>query len=222
MDATTASSSTELAPFSTRRRARYLEEIRPPLRRLASSFARVQRADPDDLYQTAIEVALRRLPEYQPSRGASFYTYVYNPVRDALRAECAGQKRERAFGRAVQRQLGCEADDGSVIDCAEADVPYHGDRLAIGALEVAETLAGPSSPEEQVADAEERELLRARVVAALEMLDAMDREIVVRKDVEGQTIADAARALGVTYHQARWRYLGARERLERLLSRSSG
>jgi hypothetical protein len=49
------------------------------------------------------------------------------------------------------------------------------------------------------------------------MLDAMDREIVVRKEVEGETIADAARAAGVTYYQARTRWLGARERLVRLL-----
>lgn len=221
MDATTASSSTELSPLSTRRRARYLEEVRPRLRGLATAFARAESADADDLYQTAVEVAWRALPEFDPKRGACFYTFIFLDVRTALRAECAGQKRERAFGRAVQRHLSKRIHDDDVMKSDDTDVPFLGDRLAVGAGEVAETLAGPASPEEKVADAEEREMLRARVEAALEMLDAMDREIVVRKEVEGETIADAARAMGVTYYQARTRWLGARERLVRLLGRFS-
>lgn len=217
MDTATLSSSTELSPPSTRRYARHLEEVGPRLRGLAGAFARDEGLDPDDLYQTAVEVAWRAVPEYDSKRGACFYTFIFLDVRSAMRSACAEQKRERAFGRAVQRHLSKRVHDDDVMKSSDADVPFLGDRLAVGAGAVAETLAGPGTPEDRLAEVEEREMVRVRVEAALAMLDAMEREIVVRKDVEGQTIADAARALGVTYHQARTRYLGARERLVRLL-----
>lgn len=80
-----------------------MESVRLPLYDLAKSVAPGGvSSDVDDLHQIGLEHALRLLPEYQPTRGATFLTFVFWRVRTVMRDSLRAEKRDRAYAAAAE------------------------------------------------------------------------------------------------------------------------
>jgi RNA polymerase sigma-70 factor (ECF subfamily) len=64
--------------------------------------------------------------------------------------------------------------------------------------------------------------VRARLAAALEAMDPMDREVLAMRHFEQLSNAEAAQVLGIQERAAAKRYLRALQRLKEILSRMPG
>lgn len=146
----------------------------------------------DDLYQTGMEYAARLAPEYRPEQGTTFPSFVYLRVRRAMRQSLAREDREAAFGTV-------DHDDG------DGD----GDHAA-------------PSPEELVIKEEERRGTELAVGRALSRLDDVDRKLVRAVLADEESVAEAARAVGLGYDQARYRVGVAVGALRRWLALGGG
>lgn len=146
----------------------------------------------DDLYQTGMEYAARLAPEYRPEQGTTFPSFVYLRVRRAMRQSLAREDREAAYGTVDHDD---ERDDS--------------DRAA-------------PSPEELVIKEEERRGTELAVGRALSRLDEVDRSLARAVLADGKSVAEAARAVGLGYDQARYRVGVAKEALRRWLGAGGG
>ncbi len=170
--------------------------------RLDASLRR--RLDPADIVQESwLEIA-RRFPEWCAQSALPLHVW--------LRLMTA-----QSLAQAQRRNLGAHMRD------ALREVPILESRASVSALDAAEVfLASATSPTQ----AARREELRARVLAALEELEELDREIVALRHFEGLTNDEAAAELSITPAAASKRFVRAlvrlRPALESLASEGAG
>lgn len=198
---------------------RNLADISAPLRGLARAVARQHGADVDDLHQLALEIACRRAAEYRPADG-SFLTFVYARVRFALHDACHREARERRMKRALRGALDAIAEhleEDKERDPSVREENRACGRMAMAGAAIVASFAIPETPEVLVADAEESAIVTQRVAAALAELGEKDRLLVVKTAVDGLSIAEAAREIGIGYEGARKRLAKGLERLGRRL-----
>lgn len=187
---------TELFRFFQPRLSRMVEL------RLDSSLRR--RLDPADVVQEAwLEIA-RRFPEWCAGSQLPFHVW--------LRLMTA-----QSLAQARRRHLGADRRD------AQREAPILESHASVSALNAAEAfLASATSPTQ----AARREELRARVLAALEELDELDREIVALRHFEELTNDEVAAELAITPAAASKRFVRAllrlRPALETLASEGAG
>ena len=177
------------------RLAETLEGFRPRLRRmLRLRMAPHLRArmDESDVLQEAFVEATRRAHEYAAAPDVPFFVWIRFLTVQRL-------------GKAHRRHLGIQARD------ARREVPLDG-RLGPEASSVAlaDVLQARGDTPSVALAREER---RKRVIAALEGLDAMDREILALRHFEGLSNAECAHVLGLTGPGASRRYTRAARRL---------
>lgn len=159
------------------------------------------RLDESDIVQDAFVDVVRRLDEYLEAPQVPFYIWVRGIVgvklkqvhRDHLQAQRRDARRERSL------TMGDE--DGA--------------NSGVIALEL---LGGFTSPSNAVAKMEMKEQLRA----ALEQLDARDREVIAMRHVEQMSTMETAAALGLSKAGAGNRYLRAISRLKKVLAEQPG
>lgn len=149
-----------------------------------------RRLDPADIVQEAwLEVA-RRFPDWNARGEPPFHVWLRLTTSQAM-------------AQAQRRHLGTRARD------AEREAPVEG-RTLISAQSAADAfVASTTSPSQSAVRAE----LRARVLAALEELDELDREIVALRHFEGLSNEDAAAELAIEPAAASKRFARALLRL---------
>ena len=188
--------------------------------RLAGSIASRWRAERDELVQTGMVVVCRLASRFDEALGATFGTFVFEQVRSAMLVACRTDHRDRARARLLQR--GAAALLRSTLPQTFDEVLATDDAASaelleerIAALAESAVFSGLSSktPEDLVADAQEAAKLRGELADALAKLDPVDRELVQRCSIEQRALADAARAVGLPYDQARYRYTKALARM---------
>ncbi len=189
-----------------------LANVDKPLRKIARTIAKAHRADIDDLHQIALETALNLAPLYEPDRHATFLSFVHPRARGAMIDHALRERRES------KRILAIQTGAVRLIQAlrqADLHEEKRGARyFAAGGSLVALALI-PDTPEDQVAEAELRRIVRERIERGLGELGDVDRAIVEMVAIEERSIADVARALGVAYHDVWRRYGRAVERLGR-------
>lgn len=195
---------------------RLVASVREPLRKLAKVMRRDQSAgEEEDLFQIAMEAACRLAPTFDPRRGSAFLSYVFPRVRGAMLDHCIAEAKVRAQARALQRgaRLVHELVDRGDIATMIAEGPdqrrarLDDARFALAGAAVLGLLGAPASPEDLLMLEQDRAALRQKLEPALAALDPIDRAIVVRCTVEEISLAEAARAVGLPYDKARYRYL---------------
>lgn len=162
-----------------------------------------RRLDPTDVVQEAWLEVMRRFEEWCAQDAL--------PLTVWLRLTTA-----QALAQAQRRHLGAHMRDAQRELAATS-------RASISAICVADAfLASQTSPTQ----AARREELRTRVLAALEDLDELDREIVALRHFEGLSNDEAALELAITPAAASKRFVRAlvrlRPALEALASESAG
>src|SRR5947207_3433296 len=157
--------------------------------RLDASLRR--RLDPCDIVQEAwLEVA-RRFREWCAQDALPFHVW--------LRLITA-----QALAQAQRRHLAAHMRD------ALREVPQRESRMCVSAASAADAfVASATSPTQAV----QRDEVRARVLAALEELDEIDREIVALRHFEGLSNEEAAAELGIEPAAASKRFVRALLRL---------
>lgn len=149
-----------------------------------------RRLDPADVVQEAWLEVSRRFGEWSDAAKVPF------PVWLRLTAsQCLAQAQRRHLGaglRDAQREAGQQ------------------DRASLSAASVADAFVDSATSPTLAA---RRDETRARVLAALEALDELDREIVVLRHFEGLSNAEAAAELGLEPPAASKRFLRALLRL---------
>lgn len=158
------------------------------------------RLEPADVLQEALLQAARRFPEW-----CGQTTYPFHVWLRMLTAQELAQARRRHTGaqmRDAHREVG-QPDHGPGVSSANA---------------VDFLLASQTSPSQAARRAE----VRARVLSAIEELDAIDREILSLRHFEGISNEDAALELGIDAGAASKRYVRALARLRPALSALAG
>ena len=152
------------------------------------------RVDPSDVLQETFAEASGRLAEYARNPSMPFYLWLrFLTVQQLLqhhRRHLGTQKRNRELEVA-----GRAGPDASAMSLAE---------------QVVGTLTTPT----QAAVRSER---AARLAAALEAMDATDREVIVLRHFEELTNNQAAQVLGITKAACSKRYIRALGRLEEMI-----
>lgn len=157
------------------------------------------RVEPADVVQEALLHATRRFPEWRAQD-----TYPFPVWLRLLAAQALAEARRRHLGaqkRAAQREVGRGVGAGV---------------SSVNAVDF--LIASQTSP----SLAAGREELRARVIAALEELDVLDREILALRHFEGLSNEDAALELGIEPSAASKRYVRALQRLRPALAALAG
>lgn len=157
--------------------------------RLEPSLRR--RIDPADVVQEATVEALRRIGEWRAQDALPFHVWLR-----LLTAQCLAQTHRRHLGahkRDALHEVSVRAFAPSMSAASAADL----------------FVASVTSP----SFAARREELRALVLAALEELDELDREIVVLRHFEGLSNEEAAAELAITPAAASKRFVRALVRL---------
>jgi RNA polymerase sigma-70 factor (ECF subfamily) len=174
----------------TRHRARLLALVAARLdRRLAA------RLDPSDVVQEALAEAARRLDDYLRERPLPFYPWLRQLAWDRLAKEhVAHLTRAR---RSVRRE------EPGVLGLPDESVAELARRLA----------SSVSSPSRHALRVE----LQGRVRAALALLGAVDREVLVLRYLEQLPLREVAAVLGVGASAVKMRHFRALERLRALL-----
>lgn len=144
--------------------------------------ALLPRLDADDVLSDAFLDASRRWPQYRPQQWASPYAWLYGVVRDRL------IETWRFHARAIR-------DPRRTLPWPE------GSSLQLGL-----SLVDPGSSPESAAALGER---RRRVLAALELLPEVDRELLWMRYFDGLSFAEAAGVLGISENNAHVRHLRA-------------
>lgn len=149
------------------------------------------RVDPSDVLQESFLALSEKLPEF-PRRKMSLFVWVRLITMERLmrihRAHITTQKRDARRDLSIDRQLGTDATSMSI---------------AIGLLDNATSVAGKVAKREQ----------QAALVALLEQMDPIDREIVALRIFEGLSNGEAAETLELTKQTASKRFLRAMQRL---------
>ncbi len=166
--------------------------------RLDASLRR--RLDPADVVQESLLEAVRRFPEWCPQTGLPFHVWLRLITAQALAA-------------AQRRHLGTAMRD------ALHEVPLQPSRSGISAGNAADAFAASITSPSQAA---QREELRAGVLAALEGLDEIDREVVALRHFEGLSNEEVAAELAITPEAASKRFLRALLRLRPALDAFTG
>jgi RNA polymerase sigma-70 factor (ECF subfamily) len=155
------------------------------------------RLDPSDVVQEALLEASRKLPDYLRDRPVPFYPWLRRLAWERLLK--LHQRHLQAGKRSAARE----------------------ERLALpdeSALELAQRVVAPgTSPSGGLA----RKELRDRVRAALAVLPALDREVLVLRYLEGLATAEVAAVLGVGVSAVKMRHRRALGRLCRVLGGGS-
>jgi RNA polymerase sigma factor for flagellar operon FliA len=195
----------------------FVADARDMVQRLARTIARTHDGDAEDLFQIGMEIACQLAPRFDFTAGATFGTFIYARARGAMLDACSGERQRRDLARALQR--GAQSVLASTQPQSLEEILRTNDaegaallaeRIdALAAAAVLGALAAASTPEDLRADAQERARLRADLDARLAKLDPIDRELVVRASVGDQGLAEIARALGLEYDKARYRYTKA-------------
>lgn len=150
-----------------------------------------RRLDPADVVQEAWVDVVRRLDEFVAQDAYPFHVW--------LRLITA-----QALATLQRRHLGAHMRD------ALREVPLGESRASVSAWNVAEAfIASATTP----THAARREELRARVLAALEELEPIDREIVALRHFEDLSNEEAAAELAITPAAASKRFVRALVRL---------
>jgi RNA polymerase sigma-70 factor (ECF subfamily) len=157
------------------------------------------RLEPADVVQEALGHAARRFPEW-----CGQTTYPFHVWLRLLTAQSLSEARRRHVGaqmRDAQREIALDPV-ASVSSVNAVDF----------------VIASQTSP----THAARREEVRARVLAAVQELEPMDREILSLRHFEGLSNADAALELGIEPAAASKRYVRALQRLRPVLSDLDG
>jgi RNA polymerase sigma-70 factor (ECF subfamily) len=155
-----------------------------------------RRVDASDIVQEVMMEASRRLPEYLKKPVMPFHLWLRQIASD--RVIDAHRRHQVAERRAIDREQPIEVAaflDRSSIELA-ADLRDHELTPAAAAI---------------------RQELERRFHAALEHLDAEDREILIMRYFEALSNQEVARTLGVSEPAAGMRHLRALRRLRALL-----
>lgn len=192
-----------------------VESVSIALRDLARSVAPVGVAtDAEDLHQLALEHALRLAPAYQPERGASFLTFVFWRVREALVDSLKPERRDRAYALAAERGMRVAQETlelGDMIRETETErrERFRTARHALAAAAILGCYAEPESPEDLVMMEEERARSGRAIAEAQKRLDATANALLRACFWEDKTVAEAARLVGLDYDKARYRLQSA-------------
>jgi RNA polymerase sigma-70 factor (ECF subfamily) len=162
--------------------------------RLDASLRR--RLDPGDVVQEGLLEAVRRFPEWCQQTALPFFVWLRLIVAQSLAA-------------AQRRHFGAQKRDAAL------DVALGSSRTGISAGALAASITSPSQ-------AAQREEIRVRVLAALEELDALDREVVALRHFEGLTNEETAAELAISPEAASKRFLRALLRLRPALNDLTG
>jgi RNA polymerase sigma-70 factor (ECF subfamily) len=168
-----------------------------------------RRLDPGDVVQEAWLETARRFPQWRDQTGLDASAL---PIHVWLRMVTA-----QALAQAQRRHLSTRKRE------AVRDVAANESRPSVSAANAADAfIASATSPTQAV----RRDELRARVLAALEELDEIDREIVALRHFEGLSNDDVAAELSITTQAASKRFTRAlmrlRPALQSLASEGSG
>ncbi len=199
-----------------------VESVRVPLYDLAKSVAvGGVITGAQDLHQLAMEHALRLAPEYDPERGASFLTFVFWRVREVLEDSLKPERRDRAYAAAAERGVRVVQDVLDLGDVLNESEQVRRERLttyrhALGAATIMGCYAEPESPEDLLLMAEERELSRRAFQKVQPRLDSTAQALLRACFWEDQTVAAAARQLGLEYDDARYRIRAALALISRM------
>jgi RNA polymerase sigma-70 factor (ECF subfamily) len=158
-----------------------------------------RRLDASDVVQEGLLEAVRRVAEWRRQSAMPFQVW--------LRLVCA-----QSLAAAQRRHLGAEKRD------AQNEVPLPSP-AGISAANAADAFAASITSPSQAA---QREELRAGVLAALEQLDALDREVVALRHFEGLSNEEVAAELAITPEAASKRFLRALVRLRPALDVFTG
>jgi RNA polymerase sigma-70 factor (ECF subfamily) len=155
------------------------------------------RVDVSDVLQDAFVEFSRALPSYLTEPSMPFYLWLRTIVGRQLRAS-------------HRRHLGAAMRD------AGRDVSLHGHNVPEAtSISLAELLLGKqTSPSQAMMRIE----LQARVQAALESIDAIDREVLALRHFEQLSNSETARALELSESAASNRYVRALMRIRTLLA----
>jgi RNA polymerase sigma-70 factor (ECF subfamily) len=179
-----------------------VERHHPRLRRMAGLRLDPRlrgRVDPSDVLQDAYLDAARLLPEYVRDTPLPFFLWLRQLVGTRL-------------AKARRAHLGTAARDVR-REAVPEPVP------AVSSLALAEHLiAAGSRPSEAAA----RQELRDRLLATLEQMDPLDREVLALRHFEQLSNGEAAHTLGLSDGAASKRYVRALERLRDLLAADPG
>lgn len=154
-----------------------------------------RRLDPADVVQEAWLEVVRRFPQWREQAALPFTVWLRLTTAQALAA-------------AQRRHLGAHMRDPLREAGRDAAVP--GSRPSISAIHIADAFIATATSPTQAAHREE---LRARVLAALEELDELDREIVALRHFEDLANDEAAAELAITPAAASKRFVRALVRL---------
>jgi RNA polymerase sigma-70 factor (ECF subfamily) len=157
------------------------------------------RLEPADVVQEALAEAARRFPEWCAQTAYPFHVWLR-----LLTAQSLAEARRRHIGaqmRDARREVA--AAPGTGVSSAHV---------------VDGLMASQTSPTQAARRAE----LRARVLAAVERLEPMDREILALRHFEGLSNEDAALELGIEPASASKRYVRALQRLRPALAALDG
>lgn len=157
------------------------------------------RVDPSDVLQEAYLDAARGLAEYVAAPPLPFFLWLRQLVGTRL-------------AKAHRTHLGAAARD--VRREARPDPAP-----AASSVALAEHLCGGGP---RPSEAATRQELRDQLLAALDGMDPLDREVLALRHFEQLTNAEAARTLGLADGAASKRYVRALERLQDLLAANPG
>jgi len=166
--------------------------------RLDASLRR--RLDPADIVQEGLLECVRRFPEWCRQTALPFHVWLRLITAQALAA-------------AQRRHLGA-----SMRDARHEASPQPG-RSGLSVGNAADAFAASITSPSQAA---QREELRAGVLAALEGLDELDREVVALRHFEGLSNEEVAAELAITPEAASKRFLRALVRLRPALEPFGG
>jgi RNA polymerase sigma-70 factor (ECF subfamily) len=155
-----------------------------------------RRIDPADVLQDSFAEAVARLDEYRSTKPMPFFLWVR-----FLTVQRVAQLHQHHLG-AAKRDAGREVTPGALLPASS--------------VSLARVFAQPGpSPVEAVA----RDEIFARVRAALERLDDVDREVLALRYFERLSVDETAIALGLTVSGVNKRQLRALGHLKRELPR---
>lgn len=180
----------------------------------------------EDAAQIAVILLYRAARKYRPERGAKFGTYAVRTIKLELQKEgCTGGLIRVPPGMAWERSRkfrelspACRAAAVAALDATE-QLPGK-----FGEGELVEDRSGGTDPAEEVADAEEREILRRRLNEALATLPARLRLAVeARYGLGGQAERDLAGVAellgGMSRERARQLIRGALQKMRAEMER---
>jgi RNA polymerase sigma-70 factor (ECF subfamily) len=157
--------------------------------------------DPSDVLQDVYLDAARQLADYLNDPPLPFFLWL---------RQLAGTR----LAKAHRHHLGALRRDAR-REVARAPGPVPG----ASSVAIADQLLGPGG---RPSEAAVRRELREQLLAALEQMDPLDREVLALRHFEQLTNGEAARALGLTVGAASKRYVRAIERLRDLLTADPG